>query len=475
MIRPHESSPLLPLRDRKTVDRRAELVALLSLAAHVVATTTLEFLPGFTSTILAGHLQSPRTKELVDAATLSTMFTNMSAYSVGLGLSSAMDTLASQAFGAGRLDRIGLHFQSGLFVLAGCLPPLLVANFYTASVLIWLRQDPTVAALAQDFSRYNLIGIPGLLLYELCRKALQAQGVVVPVIVVSLIGNAIHLGAGYTLAYHTSWGFLGIAISRSVANLAMLGLIGLYFVARPASLSRWWRGWQPRVAIRHVPLFLRLGVPGMLMMVMEWWAFEILSLMAGVLPHRVVAISAQAVQLNVVSMVYMLFLGFSVATNIRVGNHLGANAPIKARCAATLGAGSVALLAVFLGSMIALGHSVIPPFFVNDPTTVASASRVLLAWAPFEIAEGLNCVLQGIFRGAGEQAIAARANLWSFYGVALPSAFLLGCSLGWGVEGLWVGYGIGISTSALTLGATMKRWNWLALASAAQQRTAPAM
>ncbi|GLD97916.1 hypothetical protein PINS_up022291 [Pythium insidiosum] len=77
MIRPQERSPLLPLRtaNKDVVDRRAELRALLSLAAHVVTTTALEFLPGFTSTILAGHLGSPQTKELVDAATLSTMVT----------------------------------------------------------------------------------------------------------------------------------------------------------------------------------------------------------------------------------------------------------------------------------------------------------------------------------------------------------------------------------------------------------------
>jgi Na+-driven multidrug efflux pump len=52
-----------------------ELKELLQLAYPVVLTTALEFLPGFTSTIQAGHLQSPFTKEYVDAATLSTMVT----------------------------------------------------------------------------------------------------------------------------------------------------------------------------------------------------------------------------------------------------------------------------------------------------------------------------------------------------------------------------------------------------------------
>lgn len=38
-----------------------------------VLTSALEFLPGFTSIILTGHIDSPYTKQYVDAATLSTM------------------------------------------------------------------------------------------------------------------------------------------------------------------------------------------------------------------------------------------------------------------------------------------------------------------------------------------------------------------------------------------------------------------
>jgi hypothetical protein len=52
-----------------------------------VVTSALEFLPGFTCIILAGHIQSPRTQQYVDAATLSTMASCQSfAFSCGRSL-----------------------------------------------------------------------------------------------------------------------------------------------------------------------------------------------------------------------------------------------------------------------------------------------------------------------------------------------------------------------------------------------------
>jgi Na+-driven multidrug efflux pump len=57
----------------REVSNSTELKELLALAYPVVLTTALEFLPGFTSTIQAGHLPSISTKEYVDAATMSLM------------------------------------------------------------------------------------------------------------------------------------------------------------------------------------------------------------------------------------------------------------------------------------------------------------------------------------------------------------------------------------------------------------------
>ncbi|OWZ01303.1 Multidrug/Oligosaccharidyl-lipid/Polysaccharide (MOP) Flippase transporter [Phytophthora megakarya] len=427
-----------------------ELKTLLKLVYPVVVTTALEFLPGFTCIILAGHIKSSHTQQYVDAATLSTMFMNITAYSIGFGLTSALDTLCSQAYGAKRFGKIGIYFQAGLQIIVACLGPVFLLNWYSESFLLFMGQDPEVSRLAQTFSRWTLPGVPFVFLYELVRKVLQAQNIMKPLVTIAAIGNVVNIVSGIWLTYHTSMGFEGIALSRSLGNIVLPLLLIPYFYYHPHHLSQWWRGWNMQAAFDHVGLFLRLGLPGMVMMTMEWWAFELLTLMAGVLPNAVVSVSAHAVLVNINNTIYMTFAGLAVASNIRVGN-----------CLATF----AITLYVLRGE--------IPSLFLNDAQGIARAASVLAVWAPLEVLDGLNAVVQGIFRGAGKQKVAATVNAVAYYVFGIPVAGLLGFHFLLGVEGLWLGFGFGIFIAAsLQFYMLFERWTWEELADEAQKRTA---
>ncbi|RLN94912.1 hypothetical protein BBJ28_00016718 [Nothophytophthora sp. Chile5] len=452
-LQPHEPEP----------DAAQELQTLLTLVYPVV-TTALEFLPGFTCIILAGHMESPRTQQY---------FMNITAYSVGFGLTSALDTLCSQAYGARRFEKIGIYFQAGLQIICACLGPIFLLNWYSERFLLAMGQDPEVSRLAQDFSRWVLLGVPFVFLYELVRKVLQAQNIMKPLVAIAALGNVVNIVTGYVLTYHTSMGFEGIALSRSLGNIALPLLLVPYFYLHPHHLSQWWRGWDVKAAMAHIGLFLRLGVPGMLMMVMEWWAFELLTLMAGVLPNPVVSVSAHAVLVNINNLIYMIFAGLAVAVNIRVGNCLGANAPKQAKLAC--GVALTLTLAISLTFAVSLFvfRGSIPILFLNDQQSIARAASVLAVWAPLEVLDGLNAVIQGVFRGAGKQKVAATVNVVAYYVFGIPLGALLGFHFVFGVEGLWLGFGFGIFVSAsLLFFLLFERWTWVELAEDAQKRTA---
>ncbi|KAF4323450.1 hypothetical protein BBO99_00001326 [Phytophthora kernoviae] len=488
--RPCESHPLLQPKQNDTLVAIAdlhelqsnepeieaaaadELRTLLELVYPVVGTTALEFLPGFTCIVLAGHMDSPYTQQYVDAATVSTMFMNVTNYSVCFGLSSALDTLCSQAYGARRYKKIGMYFQAGLMVLGACFGPLFLVNWYTEWVMVAMGQDPEVSRLAQIFSRWMLLGMPFIVLYELVRKVLQAQNIMKPLVVIATIGNIINVVAGCMLGYHTSMGFEGIALSRSLGNIAMALLLVPYFYYYPHNLTQWWGGWNVKEAAAHVGLFLRLGFPGMLMMTMEWWAFELLTLMAGVLPDAIVAMSAHSVVVNINSIIYMIFAGLAVAVNIRVGNCLGANAPKQAKVACTVALLLTLVISlIFIASLYTMRWS-LPSLLLNDPESIAQAASVLAVWAPLEILDGQNTVLQGVFRGAGKQKVGATINAVAYYVFGTPAAALLGFYFVLGVEGLWVGFGFGIFVSASLLYSLLfQHWTWEELADDAQKRT----
>lgn len=67
--------------------------------------------------------------------------------------------------------------------------------------------------------------------------------------------------------------------------------------------------------------YLKIGVPGMLMVCFEWWAFEILAIFTGYISVKDLA--AEVVIINIVSLVFMLPLGISYSASALTGNYLG--------------------------------------------------------------------------------------------------------------------------------------------------------
>ena len=59
------------------------------------------------------------------------------------------------------------------------------------------------------------------------------------------------------------------------------------------------------------------------MMCAEWWAFEILSILAGIL--GVVELASQTINFNMIALLFMIPLGIQEATCAIIGNCIGAN------------------------------------------------------------------------------------------------------------------------------------------------------
>ena len=184
----------------------------------------------------------------------------------GIGLLLGLDTLVSQAYGAGRLEDCRRWLVQGTLMALLLSPPL--------AALIWLitPQLPVIGIHPDVFERMapytNMVtwSMPALLVYTALRRYLQAVGVVRPVMIALVSANLVNIAANWLLIQgrlgFPALGVVGAAwatfFSRTymVAILAWAvwsrdsrspaGLIGPRASDRSGTVSTGWPCWACR-------------------------------------------------------------------------------------------------------------------------------------------------------------------------------------------------------------------------------------
>ena len=464
-----------------------ELLAMISLAIPVIATYLLEVIPSIITIVLVGRMTTnngsttddeddANSKLHLDAAALAVMYFNIVGMATGLGLLTALDTLCASAHGANQPTKMGQYLLTSIFVMVITLCVVGMVLYHTSDALVLFGLSQSLASNAGIFVDYMLPGIPFIYAYEALRKLSQARNETTPMVLAAVLSVLVNAGSGYYLVNYTSLGWLGAAVARTLGNMIMFPIvfIGMYFTDREF-LSQVWAGFQVKEAItkQAISKFLNLGVPGMLQLVFEWGAFEIVALLCGILPNEAeaeIAVGANAIVNQIYSLLFMFYLGTSVSGNIRIGNALGAGDVHRAKFAFYLSLGLGILLSLVSILCIVWYRETLPYFFTSDEDLIGKATDLLLIFALFQFPDSVNSVEQGVFKAIGKQTLAAKLNFTAYYVVGIPLAYVLGLTLGLGVEGLWLGITVGLFWGTTVNSIVLFRSDWKQLSLDARKR-----
>jgi MATE family multidrug resistance protein len=446
----------------------------------VIATYLLEVVPGIITIVLVGRMaenenntnhddeddDDDQSKLHLDAAALAVMYYNIVGMSTGLGLLTALDTLCASAHGANQPTKMGQYLSTSLFIM--CITMCIVGAilYNTTRALAFFGLSRALSSDAGRFVRYMIPGLPFVYGYEALRKLSQARNETVPMVSAAVASVLVNAASGYYLVNHTSLGWLGAALARTLGCTVMFPIVflAMYYTDREF-LSHVWLGFNAKEAItkRAIAKFLKLGVPGMLQLVFEWGAFEIVALLCGVLPDEeeaVIAVGANAIVTQISSLTFMLYLGTSVAGNIRIGNALGSGDVHRAKLAFYLSLALGILLSLVNILFILRYRTRLPFYFTTDEDLIDKAEDLLLVFALFQFPDAVNCVEQGVFKAIGKQSIAARLNFIAYYVVGIPLAYALGLRFDLGVEGLWFGVTAGLFWGTTVNSILLLRSDW---------------
>lgn len=425
--------------------KRGEVRALLALGLPAAGTQFATMMLGVVDTMMVGRVST----HALDAVALGHLWI-YGTMIFGMGLIWGMDPIMSQAHGAGDRRKLERTLHSGFLLVALLIPPLWWAWTQTGAVMLAFGQPPELAAAADVYvttQRYSMIPF---LLFLTLRQYLQARGIVMPALWVMVLANVFNVAANWALIFGNlgfeAQGLVGAAqASAATRAFTLFGLVAWILIARLHE-GAWERPTAESLSLSGVWRIVKLGLPVGLQYLLEGWAFQVSTLLAGRLGEAELA--AHTIALNLASLTFMIPMGLSLGVATRIGNLVGAGQPKRAQHAARIslmmGAGIMAASALLL----VLGRNALPYLYTEDIAVVALAASIFPIAGAFQVFDGIQVVGGAILRGVGSTRPAAVFNLLAYYALGLPLGMALTFGLGWGLQGLWTGLAVGLAIVA---------------------------
>ncbi|KAI1639794.1 mate-domain-containing protein [Biscogniauxia mediterranea] len=416
-----------------TWQRETKTIAVYS--RSLIVTFLLQYSINIASIFTVGRIG----KIELGAVSLGTMTANICCFAPMQGLATSLDTLCSQAYGSGHKHLVGLQLQRMTYFLWLLTLPVAVLFFFAEDILRMIVLEPRSAELAGLYLRIIIAGVPGFAAFESGKRFVQSQGLFVATTYVLLIAAPINIFINWLLVWHFELGFIGAPIAVAITQNLMPTLLLLYVCF--VNGSQCWGGFTKRALSNWGPM-IWLALPGMIMVVAEWLAFEILTLVSSRLGTSYLA--AQSILVTVTSTTFMIPFPVSIAASTRIANLIGAKLVGAAKTSAKVAFFAGCVIGLFNLTVLASFRFQLPHLFTQDEEVISIVATVLPLCAVMQIFDGLAAVAHGLLRGIGKQSFGGYANILAYYLVALPISFAAAFALGWNLMGLWFGTTIGL-------------------------------
>jgi MATE family multidrug resistance protein len=194
---------------------------------------------------------------------------------------------------------------------------------------------------------------------------------------------------------------------------------------------------------------IRISTPVALQIGMEMFAFAFCAIMVGWVDGN--SLAAHQITLSMAILTFMIVLGISSATTIRVSHQLGAGNFVGARKA---GFASMHLALGFMAitaTCFIVFRNHIPLLFNNEPEVVAIAAKLFIAAGLFQVFDGLQAVSMAGLRGLADTAKPMLISFISYIIVCLSVGYILAFVVGLEAFGIWLGFVVGLGLAATWL------------------------
>lgn len=345
---------LLADDDDEAISYSREIFDALRVATYIAASQCCRMVVFSTDQAFVGHIG----KAELAGAGLSRSWVSLVSTPIS-GAVASLNTLCSQAAGAGNPRLAGVWLQLVGVVCAVLLVPTILSLFWmddAVASFVPACATSNVCDLAGTFSRWTALTLLPMLCCKIAYVYFQALGVVSSAFWTSLLVIVVNVAFNWVLVFGVrgfqGLGFIGSPIATACSVLVQLACFWLWTVTYRQQQRAGWGGWALSEAFskRRIRQFLGQAGPAVLALSLDRWAYQIL----GLLVARYLdpgALAAHSVLNTLWGLVWSLNHGIAISTQIGVSTNLGKKRIGRAKFRAALG---VATNACFM-SVVATG------------------------------------------------------------------------------------------------------------------------
>lgn len=396
-------------------------------------------------------------KELAAAALVNSVI-NIP-FVLGMGITISVSQLVSMANGQ-RNGALVSHYLFNGFVLSGVTAVIIAIGLALGKgVLFHLGQDFEVAMLSVPYLELMGWSIIPMVLFMALKQFTDGLEYTKTAMIISMTAIPLNFLLNYIMIFG-KFGFprlelvgagIGTLITRTVIFTALIIVVLRHKLFRKYIIigKRQWylnrKTWKD---------LLHIGIPSSLQVGMESGAFAVSAILIGTLGAREQA--AHQIAMSMVALTFMIAMGLSQAGSIRVSNSFGRkDLPLLRLIGKT-----TFVTAVVYGTVCAvlfvLLRNYIPYMFTQDTAVIEIAVSLLLFAAIFQISDSTQAISSGLLRGIKDVKIPTIYIAIAYWVVGLPVGSLLTFYFEMGASGIWIGFIVGLTISAILLSLRFK-------------------
>ena len=391
------------------------------------------------------------------------------AMSLGIGFSTAITPLVAEADTEKNFTKGKSVFKHGFFLCTVMGIILFLLLLLAKPLMTVMDQPEEVVVLAIPYLDLVAFSLVPLIVFQAFKQFSDGLSLTKYPMYATLLANILNVAINYVLIFgkfgFPQLGIVGAAVGTLVSRFVMLFFLWWLLAKRDKSSEYVTNIKFFTLSSQPIKKLINLGLPSAMQMFFEVAVFTVAIWLSGILGKN--AQAANQIALNLASMTFMVAMGLSVASMIRVGNQKGLKDYINLRRIAESIFFVGTIFAVIFAICFVLFHDYLPYLYVNldDATEIGDinevieiASTLLLSAAVFQISDSIQVIVLGALRGLQDVKIPTLITFIAYWVVGFPISYFLGKEEAYGSLGIWMGLLAGLTSAAILL---YLRFNYL--------------